>query len=325
MGQNSNDEIDLGLVFRKIQEWYRKLLIALYHGFRFVLKNWLILIILIVGGAAAGHFWQKSIDADKKATLIIQANFDSTSYVYNAIELLNTKQKQGDKKFLQQYGFNTEDSELVDLEIYPIVNIMDLLEKSETSDRNLEQYLAQSDFEEDILLSEVYYTEYKYHKLYVTTSSIGTMETVQKVLDYLNSNELLQEKRVVAIEDVKTRIARNEKSIENIDGVFDVHTGKTETNINPSQIFFRHQENNNLHQLVTTKNELISENEKLREQLIVYDNVVTVINKPELHFIFSILDKKRTLIPLGLVMLFFGFHILKRAYLRVQRYAEVSE
>lgn len=325
MGQQSNDEIDLGLVFRKIQEWYRAFLVALYNGFRFLVKNWLIILILIVAGAVGGHFWQKATKADKKATLIVQTNFESTSYVYNAIQLLNTKQKQGDGKFLKKYGFNVDTPELVELEIMPIVNIMELLEKSETNDRNLEQYLAQSDFEEELLLSEVYYTEYKYHKIFITTSDLGTEETLTKVLNYLNGNELLQAKRVVVIEEIKDRLVRNEKSIDNIDGVFDVHTGKTETNINPSQIFFRHQENNNLHQLITSKNELIAENEELKKKLIMYDDIVTVVNKPELHYIFSILDKKSTLIPIGLVLLFFGYHFLRNAYFRVQKYANQGD
>lgn len=320
MKENQQEEIDLGLVFRKIGDAFRQVLVWFYQGTQFLLRNWIIILILVVGGAAAGHFWQKASKPNKLATLIIKTNFDSTSYVYQAAELLNRKNKQGDHKFLGEYGINED--ELSEVIVEPIVNIMDLLEKSETSDRNLEQYLAQTDFEEDLLLSEVFYPEYKYHKLFIITSNDGTNETVQKVMDYLNSNEYLEQVRLVTIEEINKTIERNNVSIANIDAVYDVHAGRKETEYNPSQIFFKHQENNNLHQMITSKNELMAMNEQLKQDLVSYDKVVKVINKPKIHFMYTWKDQKRTLVPVALLLLFFGFHAAKAVYQRSKKLAE---
>ncbi len=322
MTDKHNDEIDLGLVFRKMKEGYHSLLVSGYKGVQFVKRFWIVLLILIIGGVIAGHFWQKAHKADKLATLIVQNNFGSSSYVYNAIELLNRKMKQGDGRFLKRYGFNPETPELVTIEIEPIVNIMELMEKSESNDRNLEQYLAQSDFEEDILLSEVFYTEYKYHKMFVYTTAEGSMETVDKVLAYLNSNEIFQQTKELMIAETTNRIKQNETSIENIDAVFDEYVGKiNNSQPNPSQVFFKSQENNNLHQLIEWKNILISENEMLRKELIKYDNVVTVINSPELHFTFTFWDNKRLIVPLFLILFFVFLVVLYGLYKKGERYA----
>ena len=325
MSANSNDEIDLGLIFRKIREAFRGLLVMGYKTVQFVLKYWIALLIIIIGGAVAGHFWQKSNKADKLATLIVQTNFDSTSYVYNALELLNRKNLQGDKVFLSKYGFNTETPELSEVVIEPIVNIMELMGKSETNDRNLEQYLAQSDFEEDILLSEVFYTEYKYHKIYIFTTSDGNQETIDKVLAYLNSNEVYIKAKEIVLEETKLRIVRNDTSISKIDAVFDEYVGKVnpqQVDPIPSQIYFKSQTNNNLHQLITTKNELIQENEDLKRELVKYDDVVSLLNKPVLHFTFSNWDRKSILVPIALLFLFVAFFIMKGMYLKGKEYSE---
>ena len=59
MSANSNDEIDLGLIFRKIQEGFRSLLVLGYKGVQFIFKHWIALLIIIIAGAVAGQFWKK--------------------------------------------------------------------------------------------------------------------------------------------------------------------------------------------------------------------------------------------------------------------------
>ena len=323
MSQNSNDEIDLGLIFRKAQEGYRRLLVLGYKGVQFIFKYWIALSIIVIGGAVAGHYWQKSKKANKMATLIVQTNFDSTSYVYNALELLNRKNLQGDYAFLSKYGFSTDTPELGNVVIEPIVNIMELMGKSETNDRNLEQYLAQSDFEEDILLSEVFYTEYKYHKMYVYTTFYGNDKTLEKVLAYLNSNEVFLQAKEIVVAETKDRIKRNETTLDKIDAIFDEYAGVTASADQvASQLTFKSQENNNVHQIIASKGELISENETLRQELLKYDNIVTVINKPALHYSYSFWDKKRMLVPLTLLFFFASFFVLRRMYFKGKEYSE---
>lgn len=323
--ENQNpDEIDLGFIFQKINAIYRGLMATLYKIIRFFFKHWIPLVIIIVVGAVAGHFWTKSIKYEKDATLIITNNFNSTNYVYDAITLLLRKQKQGDGEFLAKYGFSLRQPEISDLVIEPIINLYDLLEKPETSDRNLEQFFDQSDFQEDILLSEIFIPEYKYHRLHIITTPEGTDETVDKILAYLNSNEIYQATREATVADILDQIEQNKHSIESIDAVFDVFGGKVTNDPNPSQIYFRHQENNNLHQLMTSKNELLLMNEDLNKKLIMYQDVVQVINRPKLKYLYGPFVDKRTLLPLSLVALFIMSFLVRDFYRYIKRIYEAG-
>ncbi|MCH2489904.1 MAG: hypothetical protein MK211_07125 [Flavobacteriales bacterium] len=325
MAHQTTDEIDLGLVFKKIGEQYRKFLLWLFHWFQFVLKHWIIILLIIILGAVAGYYWQKGSTGKNLATLIVQNNFDSTSYVYDALKLLKTKSKQGDAKFLKRYGFNTEEAEIADIEIEPIVNILDLARNTKDEDRTLEEYMAQTDFEDDILLSEVFYTEYKFHKVLIYTTANASNETIEKVIDYLNSNELLQEVRLVSIEETKQQIKNHEKSIKDIDGVFESYVDSNST-VNPAaQVYFKNNENNNLHMLLEEKRNIMNDIEELKAELIKYDGIVTVINKPVLHYSGSFFDNKVVLLPLFLVFLYFLFFALRGSYFRVKKMAEENK
>jgi SOS response regulatory protein OraA/RecX len=321
MAQNNQEEIDLFFVLDKLSKAYHRFLASVYKGIQFVVKHWIVLLILIVGGYFGGQFWQRSLKSTREATLIVQNNFDSSSYVYSAVELLNVKYKQGDKAFLKTHNFNVDDPDLEDIIIEPIVNIMDLLEKQEASDRNLDTYLGKADFEEDLLLSEVFYPEYTYHRITVSTVK-NNLETIEKVLTYLNSNKIYNKTKEIVIAETELRIQRNDKSINNIDAIFDEYSGKHFVDANPSQVYFKSQQNNNLHQLIDKKKELIDENEKLKRELIKYDNVVSLINNPNFYKTSSFTDKKKTLLPIFLVFVYVAFFVIRNVYKKGKMYSE---
>ncbi|RLD28554.1 MAG: hypothetical protein DRI70_03380 [Bacteroidetes bacterium] len=320
MAQNNQEEIDLFLVLDKLSKAYHRFLASVFRGIQFVVKHWIVLLILIVGGYFGGQFWQRSLKSTREATLIVQNNFDSSSYVYSAVELLNVKYKQGDKAFLKKHNFNVEDPDLEDIIIEPIVNIMDLLEKHETSDRNLDTYMGKADFEEDLLLSEVYYPEYNYHRITITTLK-SNLETIEKVLTYLNSNETYIKIKEIVIAETELRIQRNDKSISNIDAIFDEYSCKHFVDANPIQVYFKSQQNNNLHQLIDKKKELNDENEKLKREMIKYDNVVSLINNPNFYKISSFTDKKKTLLPIFLVFVYIAFFVMRYVYKKGKMYS----
>jgi hypothetical protein len=321
MAQNNQEEIDLFVVLKRLNKVYHGFLANIYKGIRFVIRNWIVLTILIVGGYFLGDWWQKSIPPTKEAVLIVQNNFNSSNYVYNAVELLNVKYKQGHAQFIKKYNFDAADPDIEDIVIEPIVNIVELLDKQETNDRNLESYLSRISFEEDPLLSEIYYPEYTYHKIILTTHKSDT-EIIKKVLDYLNSNEMFNKTKDVVVAETELRIQRNDISIANIDAIFDEYSGKNAAKDQASEMNFKIQENNNLHQLIEKKKELIEENELLKTELIKYDKVVSLLNEPNFYSVSDFWSKKKTLLPLLLVFLYIGFFVARNVYLKGKKYSE---
>ena len=91
MSQTNADEIDLGLIFSKIKNSFNNLLIRLYYGIQFLIKNWWVIGIILILGIASGYLYEKYNKSGKITTIIIQTNFKSTSYVYSALNLLSYK------------------------------------------------------------------------------------------------------------------------------------------------------------------------------------------------------------------------------------------
>jgi len=55
-----------------------------------------------------------------------------------------------------------------------------------------------------------------------------------------------------------------------------------------------------------------------------YGSIVSVVNNPRLVMTSEFLDKKSTLIPISLVLVFFGFFWLKGLYIRGKKHALVA-
>jgi len=258
--------------------------------------------------------------------MIVQNNFGSSSYVYDAVEILNIKCKQIDETFLEQVGLNTETPEILDIVIEPVVSVNDLLKVSEPNDRNIDTYISRIDIEEDLMVSEIFYPQYHYHKITVTTNTPDS-RVLDKILAYLNSNENFNTIKEVVIAETDLRIERNNKTIELIDALFAEYSGKNEAEAvvsNDLNIPTIRINNTNLHQLVEKKTELIAENEELMTERTKYGSIVAVVNSPRLVMTAEFLDKKGTLIPIGLLLVFFGFFWLKGLYLKGKKHASAA-
>ena len=317
--EKHNEEVDLFFVLKKLKNVYLGWLARGYRAAQFVKRYWIILAIMIVGGHFGGQFWQQSQRPKRQAVMIVQNNFGSSSYVYNAIETLNVKCKQIDEEFLAQIGLNTETPEILDIVIEPVISVNDLLKVSEPNDRNIDTYISRIDIEEDLMVSEIFYPQYQYHKITVTTNS-PKYEVFDKILDYLNSNEAFNKLKQVVVEETELRVARNDETIAAIDALFAEYSGQNDREALKRSDIIMKIENNNLHQLVDKKTQLIQENEELKKELTKYGSVVFMLNNPRLVMTADFLDKKSTIIPVTLVLLFVGFFWLKGLYLKGKEY-----
>lgn len=318
---NKNEEIDLFYVFDRLRDFYHGMLANFYRFVQFLKKYWWILLILIVGGYFAGQFWQSFSRPKKEAIIIVQNNFDSTNYVYNAVELLARKSGQEDTLFLKDIGINPDVTKILEVKIEPIVNVLELMDKTLPSDRNLDIYLAKVEIEEDVLTSNLFYPEYKYHKITLRVQS-SDKKIIDKVMNYLNRDEKMNEIKSILVAETQKHIERNESTIKNIDGILKANTAEQMDIKNPSDFYLNTSQNNNLHQLVEKKNELIEENKALKTELVKYDDVVAVINEPSLYFTDDFLDAKKVLLPVFLVFIFISGIVLRSIYKKGRKYAK---
>ena len=115
-------------------------------------------------------------------------------------------------------GLRGDTIQLMELAITPIVNLNDILGRYELNDRKLEGLLKNLEFDdENIKLYETFNSEYYFHTLELTLSNNANQETIDKTIEYINSNKVLEKLKESIIKDLKSQIENNLTSIEQID------------------------------------------------------------------------------------------------------------
>jgi hypothetical protein len=327
MTQNNNEEIDLGLVFKKIGDFYRTFLVRLYRGFHFVLRNWIVFLLLIVAGVLMGYYLDKNTKASKETSLIVQINFDASNYVYDAIEQLNRKIEDYDTIALAKMGiFNKGELIVSAVTIEPVVNLLDILKTAPRNDRNIEVLLDESQISDDLLTTELFKSEYRAHRILISTSSKATDSDIEDLMNYLNSNKILNRIKVTKIENTKRKIEYNTQSIAYLDSIFKVTGSKTGTQKQTNQIYFNSYDSqtDNFYLMFREKRVIQNENEEMEIELLKYDHIVETLNMPILQI------KKPTysmkiVVPLLFVLLFIFGSGLKMFYDKAKKLNQERE
>ena len=214
------------------------------------------------------------------------------------------------------------------MELTPLINLKDIVDKYEQTYRNLDGLLQNLDFEDnEINVSETFTTEYKYHNLEFSLLSNANEETIAKIINFFNNDELLRKVRNVGIKNMEDRIISNEKVISQIDTVIKLYS-KNESLSSPSDQIFVVDKDFSIHGILNKKTQLLLDNEKIREELVVSDNIIVMMNEPRLlNEKPGILDNKFIFYPfvfvLGFLLLAFARH--SYLYLKEVAYSVESE
>ncbi len=320
MAQGNTDEIDLGIVFSKIKELGNNFLIGIYNAIQFVFKHWWKLLILLIIGGTIGYFLEKKNDPNKETTLIVQNNFNSSNYVYEAIDQLNKKIKEGDTVYLKNAGFRTDTIVLREVLIEPVVNINELLNMSRDTYRPLETFLENASFEDEILMSEMFYSEYLIHKIYIKTSSYGTQNDINLVIDFLNNNEVFNKIKKVVVKETEDRVIGYKETVKKVDAILE---SQSNLDNNSSQLVVSNGADfTDFYQLINQKNNSVNQIIKLETELVKYGNIVTVINNPSLTKVKKLLSNQKINFALLFVFLYLFFFMIKNMYTSIKKLSE---
>src|SRR6476469_6965860 len=98
-----DQEIDLGAISKNVGNAFRNLNAFIFDCIQFFLRNIIIIGLLLVIGIGLGYY----LDETRKTydhRIIVTPNFGSVDYLYNKIDLLNSKIKERDTLFLKSIG-----------------------------------------------------------------------------------------------------------------------------------------------------------------------------------------------------------------------------
>lgn len=313
MSSNSSDnqEIDLSQVSKKIGKTYDNFLNWIFRGIQFVKRNFILLAILFVIGAALGFYFDKKTNTYDHQ-IIVNPNFGSTDYVYSKIDLLQSKIKENDTVFLKQIGIQ-DAKKISKIKIEPIVDVYKFI-GNKTENFDLIKLLAEDGNIDKIVENRITSKNYPYHTISFTTSKLSTKEkTINPILNYLNDSDFFVAIQKEYVNNVLQKMKANDSTISQIDALMNQFKNRIGGSQSDKLVYFN--ENTQLNDVIKTKDNLVREQGLLRIDLVSIDKVVK-----ENSFILNSKNSEGTngkmkfIFPLLLILLVMIFTRFKRFY-----------
>ena len=260
---SQSSEIEIGAFFKK----------AIYNFKIFLRKNILIIFLLIILGIITAYLFSPLLKS-YESKVIVNPNYGSVDYLYNEIDLINSKISDKDTIFLNKIGVT---SNINKIEIKPIVNSYQFAGESESNFDLLKLFAEDGDINK-VADDEKTSKNYKTHQIILTTKSSSVIPSnIDKLLKFLNKNEYYNQVRLIKIENEKARLGINNNTIEQINAVFSKVEKSTSSEANKNLVYVN--DNNQLNDLLVTKRELTKENEYIKLNELLSTNVIKKISE----------------------------------------------
>ena len=313
MSSNSQDqEIDLGQVFSKMGAFFQKGIDSIFDLFLFIKKNSIILGVLLILGFALGYLLDKN---NKSYTheIIITPNFGSVEHLYSKVALLDAKKKENDTLFINAIGLKNS-KEFRTIKIEPIIDVYKFIEGSETNFELIKLMAEDGDLEK-IIKSDITSKNYPYHVIKFSTSKTTTIEnTVAPLLTYFNKSDYFLSIQEQYLLNEKIKMTANDSTISQINELLNDFSNTTSTNQKSDKLVY-YNENNQLNEIIKTKDALITEQGNHRLNLINNDKIIK-----DISITINSIDNKgvngkmKLVLPILFFLLFIIFAFSKHFY-----------
>jgi hypothetical protein len=315
MESNTNRDIELKDIFsfsNKIRESIKN---TVFRFVRFILKHKFILIILFLIGAAGGYFLQKNSKTYENKVILIP-NFGSVNYVYNKIDLINSKIIENDEDFLKSIGLK-DPKHLLGIEIEPINDVYQFVSSSQTNFELL-RLMAEDVSMAKVLNDPTTSKNYPYHLVtFKTKGRTSENLSVNPIIDYLNNSQYytaIQKQYLINLED---KIAANNAVINDINGILKNFSDKSTENVKSGNLVY-YNENTQLNDVIKSRNDFIAEQGALRLNRINFTKVVRensiILNRKDISIVDSYLF---IILPIFLMIIYaltiYTLNIIKKA------------
>lgn len=301
MNTNKQDhapqDIDLTILQKGVSSFIEGIEYKIFKVIRFVFKNIVLLIFLIVFGAIIGYL----IDSMKYRTyrheVIIIPNLEGKSYLYKAIENI---------KYIDK------DSSIIKANIEPVIDVNQFI----SGGKNLEvaKYLAENNIQIDKYKKDGQ-TEnlYKYHRISIYTNKPDNDgKVISGFIDELSNKKFFEQNLKVNQQNVEFQIREFQESIDDINTIFKKLGSATDTKSSEINIGMNSQPND----LLASKMGLIANINHLRTRQVEETNVIYEVSR------ISNIQKRSFLFSLGIPLIFLSifllFNWLKRIYKKYQ-------
>lgn len=313
--QQASEEIDLGYLFKKIGDFFKKCLLVLFKIITFFLKYKFIILVLIVVGVVLGFYKDVTSEPILNNEAIVIPNFGGVDYLYDKVNALNAKIEAEDTLYLKTImGGNYEKLKEIEVE-----HIDDLFNNVSSSGDRVELFdiLSQSKEADEFLNYYSITKTYKHHRLtFQIEGKDDSIEIVESIMEFLNNNSHYQEYLEIYKEHNKFLIDFNIEILKQIDSLLAQQT--REVRSSNSQVF-EIDEKNYIPQLIDRKQEISRNLLALKKNEVDYSKSIKVI-KVDYNLLntekFKISPK--ILYPILLVITFCLIFLLKYIYYKMK-------
>lgn len=254
----SNQEIDLFKIINK----------TFTSFFRFIKDNLLMMFFLTIIGAILGYF-VSPILKKYESRILVSPNYGTVDYLYNEIDLINSKIKDKDTVFLNSMGLTSPISKI---SIEPVNSVYQFIQESEKNYDLIKLFAEDGDINK-VAEDEKTSKNYRVHQITILTKNATLSETdIDQLFISLNQNKHYNEVKKVMNSNNLARIDSNNKTIDQINSVLSKFSTDISENRSPNLVYFN--DNTQLNDLINTKNNLIKENEYLELEKINSTNII---------------------------------------------------
>lgn len=308
---NDNQEIDLSEIGKKIGGFFDGISATIFSWMIFIKRNIVIIGILFVLGIALGFYFDKT-SKNYNHNIIVTPNFGSGDYLYAKVSLLNSKIKENDSVFLNSIGF-LNSKKINSIEIEPIIDLYKFVDNN-TANFELIKLMAEDGDIQKISKDEITSKNYPYHILKINTSNIVTEKgLMEPLLNYLNTSDYFSKIRKEYVNNVTIKMNENDSIIKQINGF--LSDFKVNSNSNKSNNLVYYSENNQLNDIIKTKEGLITEQGSHRLELVNFDKIVKDLSiVSNIKNTASVNGKMKLILPILFIFLFVLFSIFKSFY-----------
>jgi hypothetical protein len=318
--QNSiPEEIDLGIFFLKINKFFSNFPFAVFKGIVFIKNNFIIILILFVLGSGLGSFIDKYVSTYDNQ-IIVTPNLSSVYYLYNKIYLLSSKLKENDKVFFKSIGVNSEI--ISSIEIEPIIDVYSFINDSKpvvnvqnTQNFELVKLLSESGDINKVIKDKTTSKNYPNHLIHIlTTDQIKNEEIVKPILNFLNTDEYLNQLLKISRENINIKIKKNEQIIAQTDSLLHAITKNLSNNQKSFNLVYSN-EDNHFNLLFETKNNLEYEIAEKRIEAINYKKVINDISTvTNIKSTKGVNGKMKLILPILPILIFISIRLFLSFY-----------
>lgn len=319
--KNQSEEIDLGFLIHKINQLFKKAVVALFKIISFYLNYKFVVIALIVIGVAYGYYKDATAKPVFNNEAIVIPNFESVDYLYDKVEALNAKIESRDSIYLKTI-LDTNYRKVRKIEIDPIVDIYNFISKSRENIDIFRIFTQNQDIKEymDEFSNSKYY---KYHRMNVKIKGEeDSPEIFNQILSFFNDNSHYKNYQKDFIDRNNKQIEIHEQMIIQIDTILSSVTSSAGQSNQGVLI----SDNSQLHNLIERKRILSEEILKMKIQAVDYEDIIKVV-KADYNLIdtegFTISPKIKY--PLLLIFLFSMVFFIRHLYNNLKKIAENTE